>query len=292
MKYIRKKNLLDRRRTIWERMAFGLGFFILLIWSILLLYMLFWAVTSSLKTNIEYVLMPLSLPEHLQFENYKIGLERLTYNGVNFLGMFYNSMWQTVGGVLVSQAVVLTTGYIMAQYEFKGKNLLFSIMVFGMIVPLYGSFASTYKLYFDLGLTSSYKILIVSLSGFNATTLMTYAFFKGTPKELREAVYVDGGGEWTAYTKVYLPLAKNIFVAFFILGFISAWNDFQTPLLYMDGMPTLSLGLYVFQQEIRYVANNPAYFAGAIVVCLPVVLMFVVFNDKIMGQIYSGGLKG
>ena len=86
--------------------------------------------------------------------------------------------------------------------------------------------------------------------------------------------------------------AKNIFVAFFILGFISAWNDFQTPLLYMDGMPTLSLGLYVFQQEIRYVANNPAYFAGAIVVCLPVVLMFVVFNDKIMGQIYSGGLKG
>ena len=292
MKYIRKKNLLDRRRTIWERMAFGLGFFILLIWSILLLYMLFWAVTSSLKTNIEYVLMPLSLPEHLQFENYKIGLERLTYNGVNFLGMFYNSMWQTVGGVLVSQAVVLTTGYIMAQYEFKGKNLLFSIMVFGMIVPLYGSFASTYKLYFDLGLTSSYKILIVSLSGFNSTTLMTYAFFKGTPKELREAVYVDGGGDWTAYTKVYLPLAKNIFVAFFILGFISAWNDFQTPLLYMDGMPTLSLGLYVFQQEIRYVANNPAYFAGAIVVCLPVVLMFVVFNDKIMGQIYSGGLKG
>ena len=288
----KKKNLLDRRRTVAERIAFIAGFCILTLWALLLLYMLFWAVTSSFKTNIEYVLKPLALPENLKFENYKIGLEKFTYNGVNFTGMLYNSLWQTVGAVVVGQAVQLTTGYILAQYEFKGKNILFSIMVFGMIVPLYGSFASTYKLYFDLGLTSSYKILIASLSGFNATTLMTYAFFKGTPKELREAVFVDGGGDWVAYTKVYLPLAKNIFIAFFILGFISGWNDYQTPLLYMDGMPTLSLGLYVFQQEIRYVANNPAYFAGSIMVCLPVVIMFVVFNDKIMGQIYSGGLKG
>ena len=122
--------------------------------------------------------------------------------------------------------------------------------------------------------------------------LITYGYFKGVPKELREAVYVDGGSDYTALFRIYFPLARNIFTALFLLSFISHWNDYETPLLYFDKMPNLALGLYNFQQEIQYVANNPAYFAGTLIVMLPVVILFIFSSDKIMGQLYSGGLKG
>ena len=103
---------------------------------------------------------------------------------------------------------------------------------------------------------------------------------------------MDGGSDFTACFKIYMPLARNIFVALFLLSFIAGWNDYQTSLLYFDKMPTLALGLFDFQQEIMYVANNPAYFAGCIIVAIPVLIIFIFGSDKIMGQLYSGGLKG
>ena len=292
MKIKSKRGLLDKRRTVWERLFFDAMFVILLVWSAIVVYMLFWALMSSLKTNLEFVNEPLSMPTALHFENFIIAMGKLNHNGVNFGGMLYNSVWQTVLPALISTTMVCTTGYIFAQYDFKGKTFLFSVVVFVMIIPIYGSFAANYKLNYDLGLNDSYLFLVRYFGGLGTNMLLTYGYFKGVPKELREAVYVDGGSDYTAFLKIYFPLARNIFVALFLLSFISHWNDYETPLLYFDKMPNLALGLYNFQQEIQYVANNPAYFAGALIVMLPVVILFVIGSDKIMGQLYSGGIKG
>ncbi len=287
-----KGSLIDKRRTIWEKLFFKWMFLVLLIWSAIIVGMLTWALISSLKTNLEYVNDPLGLPELLRFENFKLALEKFTHNGVGFFGMLYNSVWQTILPSLISTLMHVITGYIFAQYDFKAKNFIFSIVVFVMIIPIYGSFAANYKLNYDLGLNDSYLFLIRSFGGLSANMLLTYGYFKNVPKALREAVYMDGGSDFTAFFKVYLPLARNIFVALSLLAFISHWNDYETPLLYFDKMPNLALGLYNFQQEIQYVANNPAYFAGALVVMMPVVILFIFGSDKIMGQLYSGGLKG
>lgn len=291
---MRKKStsLIDKRRTIWEKIFFALTFTVLFVWSALIICMLGWALISSLKTNLEYVNDPLGLPEVLQFQNFGLALEKFTHNGVGFFGMLYNSVWQTVLPALISTTMHVITGYIFAQYDFKAKNFLFSVVVFVMIIPIYGSFAANYKLNYDLGLNDSYLFLIRYFGGLGTNMLLTYGYFKGVPKALREAVYVDGGSDFTAFFKVYFPLARNIFVALSLLTFITQWNDYETPLLYFDKMPNLALGLYNFQQEIQYVANNPAYFAGALVVMMPVVILFIFGSDKIMGQLYSGGLKG
>ena len=288
----RKQELLDKRRSIPERIFFIASFLVLLFWSIALISMLCWAVISSLKTNMEYVNDPLGLPEVLQFNNIKIAMEKLSHNGVGFFGMLYNSLWQTVGISLIGTTTVCVTGYVFAQYEFRGKGLLFSIVVFVMIIPIYGSFSATYKLIYDLGLNDSYAYLITAFGGFNSNMLLTYGYFKGIPKDMREAVYMDGGSDYVAFFKVYFPLARNIFIAIFLLSFIANWNNYESPILYFDKMPTLASGLYYFQQEIQYVANNPAYFAGALMVMLPVVIIFVFCSDKIMGQLYSGSVKG
>ena len=159
-----KGSLIDKRRTIWEKFFFKWMFAVLLIWSVIIIGMLAWALISSLKTNLEYVNEPLGLPKVLRFDNFKLALEKFTHNSVGFVGMLYNSVWQTVLPSLISTLMHVITGYIFAQYEFKAKNFIFSVVVFVMIIPIYGSFAANYKLNYDLGLNDSYLFLIRSFS--------------------------------------------------------------------------------------------------------------------------------
>ena len=294
MKKRKRKDLADRRRTIPERIFFIVAFTILAIWSAIVLYMLFWAVTSALKTNLDYVREPLQLPKlnDLHWENCKIAIEKLEHNGVGFWGMLFNSIWLVVGTTFIGTFSICVTGYVFAQYEFKGKKFMMAAVMFIILIPIYGSLPATYKLFYDLNLNDSPLFLITSFSGFNANMLITYGFYKGMPKAYREAVYMDGGSDFAAFFKIGLPMGKNIFIAFFLIHFIGGWNNYETPILYFDKLPNLASGLYYFQQEIQYEANNPAYFAGALIAMIPVLILFSCFADKIMGQMYTGGLKG
>lgn len=290
----RKKglSLLDKRRTIWERMFFVLMFTVLAFWTLTIVMMFVWAIVSSLKTNLEYVNYPLRLPEKLMFSNFQLALKKLEVNGVGFVGMIWNSLWRAIGGNVIGITCQLIVAYVFGQYDFKGKKFLFDVVIFTMILPLYGSFSADYKINMDLGLNNSYRYLIRSIGGIGAGMLIPYGFYKSMPKAYRESIYIDGGNDFQAFFKVYFPLSRNIFIAFFLTGFIGSWNDFGTALLYFDKMPDLALGLYYFQQEIIYVANTPAFFAGALVVMLPVLLLFIFAADKIMGQLFVGSLKG
>ncbi len=287
------KDLLNKKRSIPEHIFFVAMFVFIAIWSAIVIYMLLWTLITSFKTNMEYVNSPISLPETIQFQNIGIALEKMMYHDVGFWGMFWNSMWYALGGALICTFCVCTTGYIFAHYEFKGRMFLFNFVIFMMILPLYGTMPSMYKLIYDLHLNDTYLYTLVTcIGGLNGTMLLTYGYYKGVPKELREAVYMDGGNDFITYFKIYFPLGRNIFVALSLLSFITRWNDYETPILYLDKLPGLASGLRKFQLEIQYVANTPAYFAGALMVMLPVVILFALFSDKIMGQLHSGGLKG
>ena len=294
MKKNTKKPLIERRRTVGERIFFYAWSAILILWSAIMLFMLFWAVTSAFKTNLDYVREPLKLPEltNLQWKNFLVAMDKMRYNGTDFLGMLWNSIWQVVGGTTLSVGTLCFVGYIFGQYDFKGKDFLLSVIIFTMIIPIFGNLPAMYKLIYDLNLNDSPRFLLVHLGGFGAATLVVYGFYKGVPRSYREAVYIDGGSDLASFIHIGLPMSKSIFTAYYLLVFIGSWNDFQSAMLYFDKLPNLALGLYYFQQEIVYEANNPAYFAGAIIVMIPILAMFIAFSDKIMGQLYSGGLKG
>ncbi len=290
----KRKDLSDRRRSAGEKLFFIAAFSVLAIWSAIMIYMLFWAIVSSLRTNLDFVREPLQLPKlnDLKWENFSIAIEDMEHNGIGFIGMLINSLWLVVGSTFIGTLTICITGYVFAQYDFKGKNFMMAAVMFIILIPIYGALPATYKLFYDLNLNDSPMFLIASFSGFNANMLITYGFYKGLPKAYREAVYMDGGGDFAAFFKIGLPMGKNIFIAFFLLNFIAGWNNYETPILYFDKMPNIASGLYYFQQRIQYEANNPAYFAGALMAMIPVLVLFVCFADKIMGQMYTGGLKG
>ena len=122
--------------------------------------------------------------------------------------------------------------------------------------------------------------------------MIMMAFFKGIDKSYAEAAFIDGASDWSVFIKIMLPMAKGPILAIGIMAVISGWNNYSTPILYLDKMPTLASGLYYFNQAIQYVDNKPAYFAGVIMSMIPALLLFSIFSNKIMGNVVMGGLKG
>ena len=106
---------------------------------------------------------------------------------------------------------------------------------------------------------------------------------------------MDGAGHFRIFFNIMIPLAKNTIVTIFILLFISYWNDYQTPLVYIPDMPTAAYGLYTFNRGNQVhgsLQTAPIKLAGGMLLLLPILIMFLILKDRIMGNISVGGLKG
>ena len=103
---------------------------------------------------------------------------------------------------------------------------------------------------------------------------------------------MDGGTNVGVFFKIMLPLAKGPVLALGIRVFIQYWNDYYTPLLFLDQLPPLATGLFYYRKELDFVSNEPVYFAGIGMSSIPVLILFAFFSEKIMENVVAGGLKG
>lgn len=209
--------------------------------------------------------------------------------------MFFNSLWfclfSVVGGVLMSAF----TGYVISKYEFKGRALIYSIVIFCMTIPIIGTTSSLLKLvnspFLPIGNTPLY-VLITSLGGFGFNFMVMHAFFKNVSWSYVEAVLIDGGGHFTAFFKVMLPQAAPSLITLSILSLIGSWNDYTTPMMFLPDYPTVASGAYELSQSAKRTADFPLIFAGLLLSFIPVLILFIIFSDRIMKNFSIGGLKG
>ena len=103
---------------------------------------------------------------------------------------------------------------------------------------------------------------------------------------------MDGGNDFYTFFSILLPMAKGPFTALLIMVIITKWNDYMSPLLYLDKMPTLATGLYYYRETLRFESNEPVYFAGVLMSMLPILILFAAFQEVMMGSVVAGGLKG
>jgi len=282
----------EQRRTIYERIAFGLVFTFLTLYCISLVIFFSWGIMSSLKGHTEFLRYPMDLPVKWRFENYLTAFQTLTYGEINILGMVFNTIWETVLSNALSIISVCTTGYIFAKYHFKGKEIVFAIVIFTMTIPIYGNMAANYKLVYSLGIDNSPLFFITSLGGFGSNFLIAYAVFKGVPWSYAEAAFIDGCGRFRCYVTIMLPMIKGLIATFFIQGFIAGWNNYMTSLMYLPEFPTLALGLFGYRSRANYVPNDPVFLAGVITSMIPCVFIFSFCNGYITKNLTIGGLKG
>ena len=252
-----------------------------------------WTFLMSLKGQLEYVQHPAALPEKWLFSNYIRAFTELDINGVKMFEMIGNSLWFSIGVSLINIFFCVCYSYALAKYKFPGKRVLEICSYIMVILPIVGSLPSTYKIYSALGLLNSRWYIIAGIGGCMGYNSFIYkAAFNGMDNAYMEAAFIDGAGHFKIFFQVMLPQILSPVMALFIMAFIANLNDYMGPFLFYESMPTLMSGLYIYQSRMGRASNVPVMYAGIILSLLPVLLLFFIFQDKMMNLSLGGGIKG
>lgn len=283
------------RIGVGAKVVTSVAFLIFWIYAVSLVYAMGWAFMNSLKSNMEFFEDMMSLPKQWLFSNYIKAFSLIEFGGVNFIGMFINSIWFAVGSAVLSTLSHAVTGYIFAKYDFIGKRAMFNFVIFTIALPVVGTLPSLFQIVNAMGINDSPLFLITTLGGFGSNFLITYAFFKSMDRTYMEAARMDGASHFSIFWRIMLPQAAPMLFSIGLLSFIGQWNNYETPLLMLSKLPNLATGLYQFSDKMIFAvgdASQTVYFAGILLAALPVVLLVIAFHEKIMDNVSVGGIKG
>ena len=208
-------------------------------------------------------------------------------------------MAYAVMGCIIHTMTTATVAFICAKYRFKYTEVIYTTALIVMMVPIVGAYPSELKLLQDLGLFNSYLGMWIQKMTFTGLYFFVfYAFFKGVPDSYIEAAEVDGAPQFTIYLTIILPLAIKIISTVMLLTFIDYWNNYQVALLYHPSYPTLAYGVFSMSTltvspypEMKGAWGTPQKVAACMMLAFPLIALFIIFRNKILGDVSMGGLK-
>jgi ABC-type glycerol-3-phosphate transport system permease component len=248
------------------------------------------ALTSVMSLDQIVAIPPQWIPKPVRWENY---VTALTFQTFPFPLLLRNTLFyagfSTLGQVVASAVVA----YAFARMRFWGRDVLFGIMLATMMVPWVVTLIPSYVLFRKLGWVGTYAPLIgPSLLGSPFNIFLLRQFMMTIPQELTDAARIDGAGDFAIFRLIMLPMVKPALMVVGLFQFLSAWNDFFGPLIYLDEMREypLVLGLYTFVQQ--HFVQWDLMMAAAMAVTLPLLVLFFVAQRYFIEGIALTGLKG
>ncbi len=262
---------------------------VMIVCCILFIFPFLWMALTSFKTPQEIFQWPPQMfPKEWSFSNYQ---EVLT--AVPLLRMLLNSLFVAVAVTAGTLLFSSLAAYSFARLRFKGKDLLFSMYLGTMMVPLMVTLIPTFVIMRKLGMVDTYYALIVPGFFGNAFgTFLLRQFFMTIPRQLDEAARIDGCGYFGIYSRILMPLMKPALASLFIFTFMGVWNDFLWPLVVIqtENVKTITLGLASFQG--LYTTKYHLLMAAAMISVLPVLVAYISSQRYFIEGITLTGLKG
>ena len=272
-----------RSRSRALTITIGIG---LAIGAVITAFPFIWMLTSSLKPQSESIdYPPTILPQAPTLEYYQILFTELDF-GRYLVNTLIVVLISYVGLMLMAMA-----GYAFAKFEFKGKKGLFFLVLATLMIPVQVTMIPTYLIINGLNLTNTLVgiALPTLVSGFSI--FLFRQFMTTIPTEMLEAARLDGAGEFRTFWQIVLPMSKPILAVQVVLTFITGWNSFLWPLILSSDQKlyTLSVGLNLLNQQL---AVNPSLqMAGASVMVLPILIVFIIFQRYVIQGFALSGLK-
>ncbi|WP_407676523.1 carbohydrate ABC transporter permease [Perspicuibacillus lycopersici] len=265
-------------------------FLVLLIFGVILMAPFIWMVSVGFDrtANITMPFPPRLIPEEPSSFNYGIVFE----NG-RLIQSYINSTIVTVSSVVLSVSSSLLAGYAFSKGKFKGKKILFFIVLCTLMIPMEPRLIPLYTLFNSVGLLNTFWPLILPSIISGMLIFLCKQFFDQLPDTLREAAQIDGAGEFKIFFRVYLPLAGPIAATMIILSFIWSWNDFMWPLVVLNNIDLHTVPLYLasFSQE-NGSSLGGLTMALATVSILPIIILYLFLQRYIIQSIALSGVKG
>jgi ABC-type glycerol-3-phosphate transport system permease component len=275
-------------RALNARVWQVLGNALLLLGVLMMVMPFLYMISASFKPGSEIYTIPFRfLPENIYIGNYQI-----LFSETNFVRWFFNSTVVALGRTILAVILSLMAGYAFAKFDFRGKNILFVLLLATLTLPIYVILVPLYAMVVRLGWINSYPALILPFAAQAIGVFLARQYLLSVPVEMLEAARIDGAGEWNIFWRIILPIAQPVTATMAILFFSSAWKDFIWPLLVVndDKMFTVSLGLPSLIGP--YVQQYGAVMAGSFMGTLPIIVIFLIMQRRFIEGIMAGAVKG
>ena len=285
--YAKEREKQQKRKVVRKAITYGM----LGIWAIVVLFPFYWMLLSSFKSYGDYNAE--SVPQFITLsptvENYIIA-----FTSVPLLDYFINTIIFTVATTALMMAIIIPAAFAFARLSFKGKDLLFVIFLSLMMIPNELVIITNFVTITELNLRNSFTGLILP-----SVTSIFYIYllkenFAQVPSQLYYAAKVDGTSDFKFMWKVILPICKPTILTVAILKIIECWNSYVWPRLITDDEAyyLVSEGIQTIRESGFGRENIPAMMAAVVLVSLPLIILFLVFRNKIMEGVARGGTKG
>ncbi len=271
----------------------------LLIWGLVTTLPLLWAILSSFKRESEFLNDPLGLPSGLQWDNFA-----RAWTNANLGQYFINSV------IVVSMSLTLTmllgsmAAYVLARYDFPGNRTIYFGFVIGLVFPVFLALVPLFFIVRNtgnlpvvgqfLGLNSFLSVAIVYAAfSLPFTVFFLTAFFRTLPDTVEEAAIVDGCSHFSLFFRVMLPMAKPGIVSLTLFNFLGHWNQYILPVTLINDRDNrvLAQGIALLAVNQGYRGDWTALFAGLVIALLPILIVYILFQNKVQAGLTAGLLK-
>lgn len=278
------------KRSVGERIVHTIALIVFAAVAFSYLYLVFWCIHSGMRTNSAIANKPFGFGGY-SLKNYIDVFTMIETGGTSFFGMIFNSVYFSFLGPFLTIFVTAQLAYVTSKYKFFGAGGVYYIVLVVITLPVYGTQSAMYKLLFRLGFLNSRLMILTSLNGFSIYYMYFYGFFKSMSWTYSEAAQLDGANHWQIYFKIMFPQALPMFGALFMMLWIADWNSYATALVYLPEMPTLAVGIYLFEPWATAHNRSDLLYAACAISMLPPLVLFMFCNNTLMSNVSLGGIK-
>ncbi|MYV42423.1 ABC transporter permease subunit [Streptomyces sp. SID1328] len=263
---------------------------VLVIWAVMVVLPLLWAVMTSFKDDSSIFGSPWALPDKLHFDNWS-----RAWTEANMSDYFLNTVL-VVGGSLIGTLVLGSmAAYVLARFDFPGNRFIYYLFVGGMSFPIMLALVPLFYVVNNMGLLNTIHGLILVYIAYSLpfTVFFLTAFFRTLPTSVAEAAFVDGASHTRTFFQIMLPMARPGLISVGIFNFLGQWNQYMLPTVLNTDPDTkvLTQGLVELAVSQGYKGDWSGLFAGLVMAMLPVLAAYIIFQRQVVAGLTSGALK-
>ncbi len=276
-------------KTVLRYAAKTTKWIVLLFFLIMTFVPLVWLVVSSFKTDLELLSDPFGLPAKWLVSNYE---KAVRISELHLL--FIHSIIVSIGATTLNILIASMAAFVLSRERFRARNYITNVILAGVLIPIIGLMVPYFRLVRRLGLYDSLLALILTYAAINIpiSVFLLRGFMSTIPKELEEAVIIDGCSFAQRFTRIIFPLSKLGVVTAATFVFLYSWNEFIYALLLTSSVSarTLQLGIRFFRSQ--FVTDYTAMYAAIVLTMIPTVIVYVALHERIIKGLTSGAVKG
>ncbi|GAA0424251.1 ABC transporter permease subunit [Agaribacter marinus] len=263
----------------------------LILWTIAVLYPIFWMFLGSFKSNAEIYRNPWGIPDSFNIQNFVTA-----WSNYNIDISVFNSLVVTLVGACLTLILSIPTAYAIERIHFRGSKLLFTLYVSAMMIPMVLGWIPLFFLLMKLNLLDNIfgLAIVYAVSQLPFSIFVLTSFISTIPKSLEESAAMDGMSPYRVLWKIITPLSLSGIITVTIMNVIQFWNEYFMALIFLQSSEnyTLALAIDYISSEAQYTNAWGTLFASLVIAIVPVIILYAIFQQRIAKGMTEGAIKG